>query len=474
MLNKVLSYFEDLSKIPHGSGNTKEISNYCVNFAKSHGLEYYTDDTNNVIIYAPATAGHENSETIMLQGHLDMVCEAERGVSFDFTKDALKLYRDGDFLTAEGTTLGGDDGIAVAIALAILDSDVPHPALEVLLTSDEETGMYGAIDIDAEQIHARTLINIDSEEEGVLTVGCAGGARAQIIVPLTPVCVAEDDEDGDCYKVTVCGLIGGHSGADINKGRLNSNVVMGEYLAFLESNDISIRLISLKGGDKDNVIPNMTEAVIFAYPEIADLTRSFIDTYEFGADPGLDIKIDRIACQKAPFTMLGKTDTEKINDILASVPNGVQAMSKEFKGLVQTSLNFASVVLDDRTLTLRFLVRSTVEKEKEDLMEKLSDIATELGGTIFIDCEYATWEYSPESKLRNKMVEIYKRQNGKEPRVEVIHAGLECGILSGKLPGLDCVSIGPDILDIHSPRERLSISSTERVISLILAVLEEY
>lgn len=474
MLSKVLAYFEELSKIPHGSGNTYEISQYCVNFAMSHGYDYYTDDTNNVIIYAPATKGLEDRETILLQGHLDMVCEAAPNVNFDFNKDPLKLYRDGDFLKAEGTTLGGDDGIAVAIALAILDSDVPHPALEVLFTTDEETGMYGAIAIDAERISSRTLINIDSEEEGVITAGCAGGACAEIVVPVTPVCVDDDDEDEDCYRVKVCGLIGGHSGSDINKGRLNSNVVMGEYLAFLESNDISIRLISLDGGDKDNVIPNMTEAVIFAFPDITDLTKSFIETYEFGADKNLDIVVEKIKCQKAPFMMLGKTDTERINDVLSSVPNGVQSMSSEIKGLVQTSLNFASVHFDSRTLKLRFLVRSSVEEEKEQLLDRLTTIATDLGGSIFFDSEYAAWEYAKESKLRDKMIEVYKRQNGKEPRVEVIHAGLECGILAGKLSGLDAVSIGPDILDIHSPSERLSISSTERVIKLILGVLEEY
>lgn len=473
MLSKVLYYFEELTKIPHGSGNTKAISDFCVDFAKNHNLKYYQDDSNNVIIYKK---GNKDTAPLMLQGHLDMVCEKDPDVDFDFTKDALKLVRDENTLKAEGTTLGGDDGIAVAMCLAILDDDtLTHPDLEVVFTTDEETGMFGAHALDAAKLTSKRLLNIDSEDENVLTVGCAGGARAEIKLPIKKQQIPKDNEN--CYKVTVAGLIGGHSGVEIDKGRLNSNIVMGEYLEFLLDHDYNFRIFDIRGGKADNVIPNETEATIFAeyagdyksQNELKDVTKEFIEINKLPTDPNLTIDIEPA---KASERLLGSLDTERVVNFLCSTPNGIQAMSEDIPGLVETSLNLGQLFITENDAVMRFSVRSSVTKDKEKLLERLNNKAKEFDGSMTFDGHYPAWEYMKVSPFRDKVKEAFTEVFKTEPKVEAIHAGLECGIFCEKIEGLEAVSIGPNIFDIHTPRETLDLKSTEKTYRAIIKLLE--
>lgn len=481
MLSKVLYYFEELTKIPHGSGNTKAISDFCVEFAKEHNLAYYQDDSNNVIIYKD---GNKDTPPLMLQGHLDMVCEKDPGVEFDFTKDALKLVRDENTLRAEGTTLGGDDGIAVAICLAILDSeDLSHPDLEVVFTTDEETGMFGAHALDASKLKAKRLLNIDSEDECVLTVGCAGGARAELTLPVTPSFIPHDEyEDNDCYTITVTGLIGGHSGVEIDKGRLNSNIIMGNFLEYLLDYDYNIRLIDIHGGKADNVIPNETVATVFATYEgeyipacsdIQTLAAQFTYDNRISTDPDLVVAVEPTKTPGSDLCMmLGSLDTERVVRFICEAPNGIMAMSQNIKGLVETSLNMGQLYLTSNGLVARFSVRSSVTKEKEALLSRLDTLAKNFDGSMASDGHYPAWEYLKVSPFRDAVSKAYYETYKQEPKIEAIHAGLECGIFCEKIKGLEAVSIGPNLIDIHTPRETLDIKSTERTLKAIIKILE--
>ena len=483
MLDKVLAYFEEISKIPHGSGNTKAISDYCVKFAMDHNLAYYQDDSNNVIIYADASEGYESREPIMLQGHLDMVCEKDQGVDFDFLTDSLRLVREDNWLSADGTTLGGDDGIAVAMCLAILDSDVAHPPLEVVFTTDEEVGMFGAKALDGSRLKSRRLLNIDSEEEGVITVGCAGGARAEMRLPLKPHYIPNNGNiDEDCFRVTVTGLIGGHSGTEIDKGRLNSNVVMGEFLLYLLDNDYHVRLIDIKGGNADNVIPSETVATIFATYEgdffvakdLQFLAQEFTMDTAVRTDPDLIVAVEPVDVpDDGELTMmLGTVDSERIIEILTSAPNGIMAMCEDMPNQVETSLNLGQLSVDSEYMYAGFLVRSNKEAEKEKIIARLRKIIEDFGGTLEVFGDYPAWEYRRDSDFRDGVVAAWRTLYKRDPQVLTIHAGLECGILQAKMPGLDAISIGPNILDIHSPNEKLDLRSTERTINLVLKILE--
>ncbi|MBR5991994.1 MAG: aminoacyl-histidine dipeptidase [Clostridia bacterium] len=480
MLDKVLYWFEQLAAIPHGSGNTKGISDFCLAFAKERGLEVYQDDSNNIIIKKP---GNRDSAPIMLQGHLDMVCEAAPGVNIDFEKEAITLVRDENWLSAQGTTLGGDDGIAVAICLAILDSDnLSHPDLEVVFTTDEETGMFGAHALDTSILKSKRLLNIDSENEGVLTVGCAGGARAEIKLPVRPQYIPNSaDCDDDCYKITVTGLIGGHSGVEIDKGRLNSNIVMGDFLLYLLENDFNVRILSISGGKADNVIPSETEAVIFASYEgevavstdISTLAATYVADNCIDTDPDLVIVVEPATLPSSGLTMmLGNSDTERIIEFLNAVPNGIMAMNVDIPGLVETSLNLGQTALNSEYFSARFSVRSSVKKAKESLLERLDGIAREYRGEMTSDGHYPAWEFVKDSPFRERTIEVFRQLYHKDPKIEIIHAGLECGIFSERISGLDAISIGPDLFDIHTPKERLDLKSAERTVDFVLKILE--
>ena len=466
----VFRYFEEICAIPHGSGNTKQISDYLVSFAKEQGIRYIQDDLNNVILFGDASCGYEDHPPVVLQGHMDMVCEKDADCPINMDTDGLDIDHDDTCVYAKGTTLGGDNGIAVAYALALLaDKNIPHPPLEVIITVDEETGMYGAAGIDLSMLKGRTLINLDSEDEGIFTVACAGGARATLKLPVERRAVY-----GPCVKLTVDGLQGGHSGVEIHKKRANANKVMGQLLSRVQ-NLMPVCITKLEGGAKDNAIPrgcSVTLVALGMYIErindiTAQLEKEIKEQYD---EPEVRIWGDDVDALGG--NALTTEASSQVIAMLNSVPNGVQAWSADIPGLVQTSLNLGVMRLDEE-LRLTFAVRSSVNQEKRDLLEKLKGIADMFNGSYSDTGDYPAWEYKKDSKLRDLMVKIYTEKFGKEPEVVAIHAGLECGLLSDKMPGLDCVSIGPDMHDIHTSRERLEIESTRRTWEFLLDVLKE-
>lgn len=468
----VMAFFEQLCAIPHGSGNTKKISDFCCAFAEARGLEHTQDALNNVVILGPASPGYESAAPVILQGHLDMVCEKAPDSPIDFMTDGLDLATDGKTVWARGTTLGGDDGIAVAMILALLDStSLPHPRLEAVFTVDEETGMFGARALDASRLTGRRMLNLDSEDEGVFTVGCAGGARANCLLP-----VSRRDACLMPVELTVGGLIGGHSGQQIDKGRGNSNILMGRVLRAL-ADRCPVQLVSLAGGKMDNAIPLETTAAAGLAPEDADILISVAEEMdaafknEFRAsDAGVFVsaKMQPVTSVRA----LPAEDSERVIDALTLFPNGIQAMSMEIPGLVRTSLNLGILKLEDDHLRASFSLRSSVATEKEMLKGKLRRLMAVLGGTAEFTGEYPAWEYRPDSPLRAAAAQAYEELTGRKPRVIAIHAGLECGLFSEKLPGLDCVSFGPDMHDIHTCRETLDAASVARTWTLLLEILK--
>lgn len=466
----VFQYFEELCAIPHGSGNTKAISDYLVAFAKKQGLAYVQDGLNNVIIWQDGTCGYEDHPPVILQGHMDMVCEKDGDCPIDMETQGLDVTHDGTYVFAKGTTLGGDDGIALAYALAILaDRTIAHPPLEVVFTVDEETGMEGAAGIDLSRLKGRRLINIDSEDEGIFTVACAGGARGTITLPVSRRAVY-----GPCVRLTVEGLRGGHSGVEIHKNLANANKIMGEFLSRIQKL-MPLCLTKLSGGTKDNAIPRTCSVTLVAMgshierinqvaQELQAEVRAQYDEPEamiFGDD------VDAFG-----GNALSTADSAKVIALLCSAPNGVQAWSQDIPGLVQTSLNLGIAELDKEALRLTFAVRSSVNQEKRELLGKLEELAQFHEAAYSEAGNYPAWEYVKESRLRDTMVQVYQQTFGKEPQVVAIHAGLECGLLSDKLPGLECVSMGPDLLDIHTSRERMDIASVQRTWAYLLAVLQ--
>lgn len=471
---KVFYYFEEICNIPHGSQDTKKISDYLVSFAKEHNLEYYQDDLNNVVMIAEATEGYENSEPIIIQGHMDMVCEKENGVEIDFEKDGLNLYVDGDFVKAKGTTLGGDDGIAVAYALAILDSpEIKRPRLEVVITVDEEIGMLGAEDIDLSMLKGHTMLNIDSDEEGYFLTSCAGGLQVDASIPVKRVM-----QTGSKLKLTVTGLAGGHSGAEIDKEHGNADILMGRLLDLIMA-EAPFGILSLKGGLKDNAICRDCQCEILCPEEavsvISDICAKLTETLKVEysiSDPDVVVLCENLG--DAEESVLDYASTSKVVFYLRTVPNGVQNMSVALKGFVETSLNLGIMELTEDALCTVTSVRSSVPSRKEDVKNKLVSIVEMLGGEATVEGDYPAWVHREVSPLRDKIAEVYTNLFDEAPKFQTIHAGLECGILSDKIENLDCVSFGPWNYDIHTPKERLSISSTERVWNFLVALLESY
>ena len=466
----VFGYFEKLCSIPHGSRNTKMISDYLVSFAQEQGLRYIQDDLNNVILFGEGTCGYEDHPPVILQGHMDMVCEKDADCPIDMEKEGLDVTHDGSFVFAKGTTLGGDNGIAVAYALALLaDRSIPHPPLEVVVTVDEEIGMEGAAGIDLSVLQGRTLLNLDSEDEGIFTVSCAGGARATVSLPVERRTVY-----GPCVRLTVEGLQGGHSGVEIHKNRANANKVMGEFLSRVQKL-MPLCLTSFAGGTKDNAIPRSCQATLIALgmhierinDVAAQLQKEIREQYD---EPEAIVRGDDVDAFGG--NALTTECTSKVIALLCSLPNGVQAWSRDIPGLVQTSLNLGVAKLGE-DMKLTSSVRSSVNQEKNDLLTRLKELADFYEGSYSQMGEYPAWEYKADSKLREIMVSTYEKLHGTAPEVVAIHAGLECGLLSEKLPGLDCVSIGPQMHDIHTSRERLDIASTKRTWEFLLEVLKE-
>lgn len=461
---KVLDIFTSLCAIPHGSGNTKAISDHCADYARSRGLSVQQDAHDNLIIRLPATAGFEDHPTVILQGHLDMVCEKDADSPVNFETDGLKLCRDGDILFAEGTTLGGDDGIAVAMGLALIDSDIPHPPVELVFTSDEEIGMLGASAMDMSSLSGRILMNIDSEEEGVLTVACAGGERVDLRLPLP-----QTEAAGEGLRVTLGGFAGGHSGTEIGSGRENACFELIKLLSCI-SDRFDIRLSSLFGGSKDNAIPRECTALLVGAPGCADALQSTGDALcraLAAHEPEAFFRLEKADVSHA----VSAADSRRALGMLAELPCGVQSMVPGLEGQVQTSLNLGILRLEDGELRASYLVRSSVNGERDALTARLKNAACAAGGHASASGRYPAWEYRPGSRLQEILSDVWQEITGTSAEVLSIHAGLECGVFSGKLPGLDCVSFGPNIRDIHTTRERLELSSAGRCWALMCETL---
>ena len=466
----VFGYFEKLCSMPHGSGNTKIISDYLVSFAKEQGIRYIQDELNNVILFGPASAGYEDHEPVIIQGHMDMVCEKDADCPINFETDGLDISHNGSYVFANGTTLGGDDGIAVAYALALLaDKSIPHPPLEVVITVDEETGMYGAAGIDLSMLKGKMLLNIDSEEEGVFTVACAGGARANITLPVSRHAVY-----GPCVKLVVDGLAGGHSGVEIDKGRANANKIMGEFLDGVKKL-FPLCLTGLEGGSKDNAIPRACTANLVVMGMELERINGVAEALQAKVraeynEPDAVVYADLVDALGG--NALSTKETDKIIGLLCGAPNGIQAMCADMPGLVQTSLNLGVAKLDKEGFSMTFSVRSSVNGEKTELLSRLEKLAGMYEAAYESKGHYPAWEYKANSVLRDVMVAEYKAMFGTAPEVVSIHAGLECGLLGEKIEGLDAVSIGPEMHDIHTSRERLGIASTARMWEFAKAVLK--
>ena len=482
----VFAFFEEICQIPHGSGNTEQISNYLAEFARKRNLEYYQDVIGNVIIIGEASAGYEDHDPVMLQGHMDMVAVKEPECAIDMKTEGLRLMREDDWLCAEGTSLGGDDGIALAYGLALLDGAYPHPRIELVCTVDEEVGMDGARALSVSPLKARRLINLDSEQEGIFLSGCAGGARVNMRLPFE-----RREKQGIPCEVRVCGLKGGHAGGEIHKGRGNAICILGRVLARL-GEKLDLCLYELEGGVADNAIPVQAQAAFLvrgradqdgeaqslSREECAQLTERIcaeINAMLRGelADKDEGVRIETTAGEPVKREVMGEALSKRTIDLINSMPYGVQAMSSAMTGLVETSLNPGLLHMSDEKVSIGISVRSSVDSAKDALVGRLKSLAYLAGAGTEVTGDYPGWTFRRESPLRDKMVEIYRELYGKEPVVEAIHAGVECGLLAHKIPGLDCVSIGPDMREIHTTGEALCISSVERVWEYLLRVLKE-
>ena len=460
---KALKFFEEFSKIPRGSGNTKAIADYLVAFANERGLKVIRDEADNVIISKPATPGMEDRPGVILQGHTDIVALKLPDCPIDMEKEGLDLYRDGDNLRARGTTLGADDGVALAYGMALLDSaEIPHPALECVFTSDEETGLIGATALDASVLRGRMLINIDSDEEGIFTVGCAGGGRIDIHVP-----VKAKTFIGQVCTLRISGLKGGHSGVEIHKERANAIKMTAEILSKLDA----VRIGKATAGSADNAIPSDAIILFTTKSSVLEISEAINEASENrpADETGISFNMDM---NISSARLLSVDDTKNILDLICEMPNGVTRMSEDIEGLVETSLNMGILKLDHKALDLTISVRSAKGEEKAKLIAKVKEIATAHGAEVSVRGEYPAWEYKKDSHLRDVMCKVYEDMYGKPATVVTIHAGLECGIFSDKMEGLDCVSIGPDNKDIHTPDECLSLPSFNRVYQYLINVLK--
>lgn len=498
----VFHFFEEITRIPHGSGNVKQISDYLKKFAVDRGLKCIQDELFNIIIIKEATSGYEQEEPYILQGHMDMVAVSAPDCDIDMTKEPLKLCVENGRIHAQGTSLGGDDGIAVAYALALLDSDdISHPRLEVILTVDEETGMEGAKGIDLSMLRGKRLINLDQEEEGVVITSCAGGARVDVTIPLQKEAWAKQGtaeetaaqqsgtgQNRQLLQVKITGLLGGHSGIEIDKGRGNANCLLGRILKGMAER-FAIGLVTMRGGLADNAIAREAEAVIWVDITQMEAVTAYVQEEAGKIRQELGDKDPAFAAECKAVNQQEILDGKKVSEnglamscydvdstvqaltCLCKLPNGVIAMSRELEGLVQTSLNLGVVTLEQGALKLSYAVRSSVDEDKEALCRQMQEIAKAAGAAAEVRNAYTGWAYRKDSPLRDIIVEIYEKMYGKKPVLEAIHAGVECGILASKIPDLDCVSIGPDMSDVHTAQESLDIASVQRMWEYLKEVL---
>ncbi|QIB69335.1 aminoacyl-histidine dipeptidase [Aminipila butyrica] len=471
----VFFYFEELSKIPRGSGNEQAVSDYLVSFAKAHGLDVLQDAALNVLIKKPGSPGYENRPGVVIQGHMDMVCEKAPGVLHDFLNDPIGLQVRDDMLYATGTTLGADNGIAVAMGLALLAAeDIPHPPLELLVTTCEETGMDGAHALDPKTISGRTLINIDSEEEGILTVSCAGGCSARISLPVS---WEKPDMEMAFLTLTVEGLKGGHSGIEIHKGRANANKLLARVLNHL-STEINFVLCSIDGGSKHNAIARDARSVIGIRKEDDALLRKQLKELEIvlqdefkTVDPDLCIRLT--PPENQPKHVFIAASAHQIIQFLYLIPNGVQTMSMDIEGLVESSLNLGVIQTKQDSVEIISAIRSSVGSIKANIFHTIVSLANLTNGQVIEESSYPEWRYNPESKIRTVFADTYEKMFGKKPVMDAIHAGLECALFDEMFAGqMDMISIGPTMVGVHTAEEHLSIPSTKRTWEFLKEVLK--
>jgi len=464
---KVFTYFEQLTQIPRCSSHEKQVSDYLVEWARARGLEVVQDQALNLIIRKPASPGYETAPPVILQGHLDMVCEKNADTVHDFSKDTLKLRVDGDYIYASGTTLGADNGIAVAMAMAILDSpELDHPPLEVVLTTDEEAGMSGVQRLDPGLLKGRVLINLDSEEEGVFTAGCAGGGRVDFTIPVKKT----TPHYKHFYRLTVKGLKGGHSGTDIDKERGNALRILGRVLNGLKDR---CELAGLSGGSKANAIPRESQALLAVddpawLKETVSRWDSTLKRELAFTDPAVRILVEP---DEAVETVYAPETHAKVVHLLNLVPNGPLHRDPEHD-VVVASNNLGVLTSDDTAITLTCAPRSSVRSLLDHFLETAAVIGEILHLQVKPSSFYPGWEYTPQSTIRDLCLKTYADLYHKPGKVNVIHAGLECGFFVEKIPGLDAISFGPDMFDVHSPNEHLSIASTQRTYTLLCEILK--
>ena len=468
----VFEYFEKLCAVPHGSHNTKQISDLCVSFAQELGLKYRQDEVNNVVIWKDASPGFEGAEPVILQGHIDMVCVKTEDCPKDMAKEGIDLVTDGEWVWADKTSLGGDNGIAVAMILAILaDDSLPHPPLEAVFTVDEEVGMDGAFALDCSDLKGRKLVNLDSEEEGVFTVSCAGGVRLDCFLPGEYEPLSGDT----AYAVTLDGLLGGHSGMDIDKGRASANQMMVRTLYSAMERCPGLRLCSIQGGKFDNVICPKNEALVSVPTQEAGDFEAFVREFDAilkneyaGCDDGISLTCQRGVLMDGAMT---RGATERILRTMLVVPQGVQAMSVDFPGLVQTSLNLGLINTKPDGVHFSFSIRSCIASQKAMIVQRLRAILELGGGAVSERSNYPGWQYARQSDLREDVLSAWKAVSGREGKIEATHGGLECGLFIEKIPGLDAVSLGPELHDVHSTAEKLSVPSTGLVYRMVCELL---
>jgi len=461
----ILEKFEQISSIPRGTKFEAGIRNWLIAWAESHGWKSKTDAAGNLVIYVPASAGYENRPTLILQGHLDMVWQKTPESNHDFEKDPIQLIRDGDWIRANGTTLGADNGIGMALMMSLVeDESVKHPPLELLFTVEEEMGVVGADNLDPSLLSGKTLINVDSETEGVFTVGCAGGGSVNITLPVTWETQSENEI---AFALKIGGLQGGHSGEDINKHRTNANKLIARILDFIQR-DAPIRLSTLKGGTARNAIPREAEAIFVCPKDKVDLCREKFSTIardvqaeHARTEQGLSITLTEESDE--PIRAISHLETATGIRLLASLPHGVSAMSAEMPGFIETSNNIGILELKDDGLFIISNHRSSVLSRLDELTNRVESLAWLAGAKTERTKIFPPWQPNMDSALLKKCVEAYESVAGTKPKVELTHGGLECGIISDRCGGLDTISLGPTIENLHSPEERLFVPSLPKI-----------
>ncbi len=469
----VWEIFEEITKIPRPSKREEKIVNYVIEFAKAHGLTYKQDKLGNIVIKKPATSGYENKVPVIIQGHLDMVCEKNADVEHDFLNDPIKVYVDGDWVKAQGTTLGADNGIGVAMGLALLASkDIPHPALEVLLTLDEETGLTGAQQLGTDLLDGKILINLDSEEDGTFIVGCAGGVNTfgTFYYEKEPV-----QSNFLSYKISLKGLKGGHSGLEIGDGRANAIKLLARFLWNL-GKELNFKLTSFNGGNAHNAIPREAFAVISFNPNEEVKFHTFLDKFQKiykkewqSKEPNINLAAEKV---ELPNVSLSFVVQKNLLSLLYVLPHGVVRYSPDVRDLVQTSTNLAVVKTDEYEISITTSQRSSIESEKVDISDRVVALMELAGAVVRKSGGYPSWQPNFNSPLVKTAKELYTKMYGTEPKVEVIHAGLECGLIYEKYPYLDMISFGPTLKDVHSPAERVQISTVKKCWDFLLELVK--